>query len=250
MVGIQIPTVYQNFQLMFQGESDASSSSSYIIDLPGVPVTGSIDDLREEESSSEENEEQIPPPKKAKTSIPSSTITPRPSKVSAAAKTSRGPVIDEPFHGFLPSEIPKRKIIIPDNFVCDASGDLSKIFTKELLLEGDDLTKEDLSSGSSKPTVAKRPTPPSIIVAMSTITSSKPIPEPVKSLSGQVSILVSPSSKPGSSRGPATPKSLPSPIVRESRDWKPSAQFFKPLSAGTERTPNRVFDNPILKFFI
>ena len=218
--------------ITLQGDSDGSSSS-YIIDLPGVPVTGSIDELREdEESNSEENNEQAPPlPKKAKPDTPSVTITPRASKVEVAKKSHAGPVIDEPFHGFLPSEIPKRKIIIPDNFVCEASGDLSKDFVMELLLEGDDLTKEDLSTASpAKSTAAKRPSPPSIIVPPSTITLPKPIPEPGSSQ--QASMLASPSSRPGSSRAPATPKSLPSPMVRESREWKPSAQFFKPLAAG------------------
>jgi hypothetical protein len=194
-------------------------------------VTGSIDDIRDEESISSDENEEIPPPKKAKPDTPGATVIPRPTKVDTAKK-SRVPVIEEPFHGFLPSEIPKRKIIIPDNFIVDSNGDLTKDFLTELLCEGDDLTKEDFNAGSSKITPAKRPSPPSIIVPMSTITTPKPISEPVKPVSTQVSMLASPSSRPGSSRGPATPKSLPLPIVRESREWKPSAQFFKPLAAG------------------
>ena len=114
--------------------------------------------------------------------------------------------------------------------------DLTTAFDMQLLDDGEDLTPEDLKAFVVDKPAVKRPSPPSIVVPMSTIMTSPKIaaatPKPVKPASGgQMSLLASPSSKPVA-RGATPAKSLPSPMVRESREWKPSAQFFKPLAAG------------------
>jgi len=190
-------------------------------------VTGSIDENDEDE---EEEEPEVPLNKKSRPEVAHGGASP-PKKPRSHA------LIDEPFFGFLPSEIPKRQVIIPDGVGDDL--DLTAAFDMQLLDDGEDLTSEDLKAFVVDKPAVKRPSPPSIVVPMSTIMTSPKMsaatPEPVKPASGgQISLLASPSLKPGS-RGSTPAKALPSPMVRESREWKPSAQFFKPLAAGMAR---------------
>jgi hypothetical protein len=233
-------------------DAESDSDSSFVIDLPGVPVIGAVDDAT---ISTIEEEIRNSPPKKSR----QPAMTDEPEMTPPAAKKLRLPVADEPFHGFLPSEVPQPVVIVPS----DESVNLTKAFNVDFVDDGLELTSEDIaeltpetkakktqpvtiqlthvpmpnkSSGveldaSSTPetetaseatpesaptTTTKRPPPPSIIVPMSSIAStvSKVTPEPKKPL---------PALKP-----------LPGPMVRESREWKPSAQFFKPLNAGND----------------
>lgn len=197
-----------------------------MIDLPGVPVTGAVDDAT---ISSIEAEVRHSPPKKR----PETAAT-EPDFTSPVSKKTRVDDIVDPFYGFLPSEIQKRVVIFPYD---DPDADLKSPFDKDLLNTGGDLTTEDISElapkskpvtkSSPKPatpsTVVKRPPPPpSIIVPMSAITSP-----PSKATLETVPKVTPEPKKPM----PAL-KPLPSPVTRETREWKPSAQFFKPLVAG------------------
>jgi hypothetical protein len=214
---------------------DDNSETSFIIDLPGVPVTGSIDDLRDESESISDAEDEASPAKKSRPEIsatkpglkisltksgPEISLT-KTTDMAPSPKKARGPIVDDPFYGFLPSEVPKRTIIFPDD---DTAVDLTTPFNEELLFFGGDLTPEDLLTGQSESVKVKRP---SIVVPLSSIvTSPKPVPEPTKATPA-VNTLQSPGPKPA-----RTSAALPTPMVRESREWKPSAQFFKPLTAG------------------
>ena len=185
-------------------------------------MTGSIDDLRDESESISDAEDEASPAKKSRPEIGLTKTTEK----AHPAKKSRGPIVDDPFYGFLPSEVPERTIIFTDD---GADVDLTTPLDEQLILLGDELTPEDLVT-DEMPVKAKRP---SIVVPMSSIaTSPKAVPEPTKTISVvQTSTLQSPAPRP-SRTSAVTPKTLPSPMVRESREWKPSAQFFKPLSAG------------------
>ena len=219
-----------------------------MIDLPGVPVIAAVDDATIEE----EIRNSPPKLKKLRLAVAEAGATEAEDGTPSAAKKSRLSlsVVDEPFHGFLPSEIPPFVCIVPDG---DISVSLSEEFGLDLIDDGLELTPDDVTEISPKakstpsvtltpvtptvapvklaslspapatatpvasatvtPVTAKRQPAPAIIVPMSSI-APKVTPEPKKPL---------PALKP-----------LPGPMVRESREWKPSAQFYKPLNAGIE----------------
>ena len=54
-------------------------------------------------------------------------------------------------------------------------------------------------------------------------------------MKGQSEVQNSSTSSPGFDNATGTKRVLPEPMRRESREWKPSAQFFKPLLAGWKR---------------
>jgi len=154
-----------------------------------------------------------------------------------AAKRTRVDDVDEPFYGFLPTEVPKRRVIFLDD---DTNVDLTTPIDQSLINGGSVLTAADVPevtpktnspASPSKPTtpspVVKRPPPPAVVVPMSAITSTPPktVPETAPTL---------PAVTPEPKKPMPGLKPLPSPVIRETREWKPSAQFFKPLVAGED----------------
>jgi hypothetical protein len=170
-------------------------------------VTEAIDD-----ANMSDMDEEMPPAKKSRPETASAQPeAPAPKPIA---------VVNDPFYGFLPSEVPKRTVIVFD----DGPADLTAPFDPELLSAGDDLTPEDVG----------RQKKPSIVVSMSSVTSQpKASPEPKKPVTTPA--VTTPAVTTPAVTTPtvsAAMKPLPGPMVRESREWKPSAQFFKPLAAG------------------
>ena len=225
-----------------------------MIDLPGVPVIAAVDDATIEE----EIRNSPPKLKKLRLSGPDDANDAGETTPSAAKKSRMSSsAVDEPFHGFLPSDVPARVVIIPDG---DTDVSLTAAFGVDLIDDGLELTADDVTElapkAKSLPSVTLTPVAMPTVVAPVTLTSVTPAPAPT-TVAPAVSATVTPATLtpvpakrspapaiivPMSSIAPkVTPepkkplpalKPLPGPMVRESREWKPSAQFYKPLNAG------------------
>ena len=97
-----------------------------MIDLPGVPVIAAVDDATIEE----EIRNSPPKLKKLRLSGPDDANDAGETTPSAAKKSRMSSsTVDEPFHGFLPSDVPARVVIIPDG---DTDVSLTGAFGVEL----------------------------------------------------------------------------------------------------------------------